>query len=403
VVGLRHYFQPRYVRVAVTAGDSALLRDRAAGNNAEYIGFVESAGSPANRELVQKGETDIAVVQGGIKLPDNFDFMGVVRVEHVLYFVRDAFPPRDGELPHVITFSEEQGSHVLGGLFFDRWGYSNVEWIHAWGAIATDEDYAIPADAHAVFVVIDPADPTMERAIQRVAKAGFRLRDPEIGVHATHLSYLKRISVDSSYYCLDDPTIPDEELQTYTVDNYLVAGRPLTYRQRLAVVNAFGLSSPEEELSGTVLWSRGVSLMADLDHILAVAVNFVVIMAGLLGVEVLLYRRYIHELNSLVSRVSLLQAECDLFGIKEKSTAEYNRLFLDACADLLGLISTIAGYYGKENAALMLNRYTRLIHTRANTLKINIQLKLLHPCFGDSFLGIESSGDNARHAKGTDV
>ena len=52
--------------------------------------------------------------------------------------------------------------------------------------------------------------------------------------------------------------------------------------------------------------------------------------------------------------------------------------YLDACADLLGLISTIAGYYGQERSALVFNGMTGIVHTRANTLKLNIRLKLLH-------------------------
>ncbi|MCZ6626526.1 MAG: hypothetical protein O7B35_20190 [Deltaproteobacteria bacterium] len=43
----------------------------------------------------------------------------------------------------------------------------------------------------------------------------------------------------------------------------------------------------------------------------------------------------------------------------------------------MGLISTIARHHGQENAALMFNGLTGSIHSRANALKLNIQLKLL--------------------------
>ena len=35
---------------------------------------------------------------------------------------------------------------------------------------------------------------------------------------------------------------------------------------------------------------------------------------------------------------------------------------LEACADLLGVISTIAGYYGQEKAALVFNGLTGILH-----------------------------------------
>jgi hypothetical protein len=167
-----HYFQQRPVRVAVTAAESALLIESAVRNNAEHIEFVESDRSPADRDLVRKGEADLAVIQGGIRLPDNFNVMGVVRTEHILFLVRSAFPPAGREPPHVITFTEGQGSQILGKVFLELWGYPTVEWIHSWERIAADENYAIPSDAHAIFVVIDPADPTMQKAIRRVAEAG---------------------------------------------------------------------------------------------------------------------------------------------------------------------------------------------------------------------------------------
>lgn len=376
------YFQPRPVRIAVTSAESDVIRRSAARNNAEHIEWVDSPGSPANRDLVLNGDADLAVVQGGVDLPDDFKTLGVVRSEYVLFFVRDELPPPDSAVPHVITFRKGQGSHALGKRFLAIWGYPEVGWIHSWEEIATDEHHVIDSGAHAVFVVIDPADPTMQKAIKRIAEAGFRLRDPDIGVHATHSSYLKRRPIRIGYLHLDNPTVPAETgLRSYVVDNHLVAGRTLTYQQEVEAMRAFGLGAADQAFSGTILRSRGDSLMSDLDHVLAVGVNFALIMVALLGVEIMRYRQYIHELNSLISRVSLLQAEHDLFAIEDHSVIRYNQTYLDSCADLLGLLSTIAGFYGKENAALMFNRYTTLIHTRANDLKINIQLKILNSRF----------------------
>ena len=117
--------------------------------------------------------------------------------------------------------------------------------------------------------------------------------------------------------------------------------------------------------------------MADLDHALSVIVNFVIIIVALFGLEILFYRHYIHELNSLISRISLLQSERDLHDIEDREKQKPNIFALEACADLLGLISSLAGYYAQENAALMFQGLTGAVHNRANTLKINIQLKIL--------------------------
>lgn len=61
----------------------------------------------------------------------------------------------------------------------------------------------------------------------------------------------------------------------------------------------------------------------------------------------------------------------------QSPSLELHKFSLQAYSDLLDLISTIAGYNGQENAALMFNGLTVSIHTRANALKLNIQLKLL--------------------------
>ena len=320
----------------------------------------------------------MAVIQGGIQIPGDFLVLGTVRKEHVLFFASETLTP-EGEIPRVITFNEGQGSHVLGKIFLERWGYKDVYWLHSWGRIATDPDYAIPSDVDAVFVVVDPADPAVQRGIQRVAGAGFQLQDSNIGVYANHLGYLEPIDLDRGYYNLSNPAVPDaDKLQTYSVDNYLVAAEPATSQQLLTASQAFQLNPSNAELSTSMLHSSGESLMADLANILTAAVNLAIIIATLFGIEILLHRRYIHELNSLISRISLLQAELGLIGVKDTDRETAIVLALDAYADLLGLISTIAGYYGEANSALMFNGLTGSIHRRANELKLNIQLKLLH-------------------------
>ena len=374
-------FGSRVATIAVTGTEYSVLEARADANNADKIRFLESAGSSASVELVRQGHADMAVVQAGVALPEGFTILGVVRAEHVLYFTRDIQRSADRP-PRVLTFARGQGSHILGQVFFELWGHERVEWIHTWRELAADAGYVIPADVEAIFVVVDPADPAMRDAIRRAAMAGFRLRDPDIGVHATHLTYLERVGIPRGYYSQANPTIPDlasGRVQTYAVDNYLVAGEGVTDRQLGLALQAFELDPSTVGLGTAVLHSRGSSVVADLGTVLEAAVNLVIILVALFGFEILLHRRYVHELNRLISCISLLQANLDIIGVKDKKVLAENVFYLDACADLLGLISTIGGYYGQENAALVFNGLTGLLHVRANNIKINIRLKLLRP------------------------
>ena len=373
-----NYLQPKVVTVAATTEDIAVLEERVRRNNIPNIEFVMSPGSPDNVVLVEEKAADVAIVQGGIQLSASLTVLGSVHKEHILYFVRDDGP--DVTVPRVITYKEGQGSHSLGEIFFQLWGHETVSWIHSWDQIGSDASHVIASDATAIFIVVDPANPITGNAIRRVSNAGFHLQDPDIGVNATHLPYLNRIDVPPGYYHLTDPSVPGDRaknLHTYTVDKYMVTSRSLTYAQKTTLRRAFELSSVTRGLPSTFLHTQGTSLMADVDHALAVIVNFVIIIVALFGLEILFYRHYIHELNSLISRISLLQSERDLHDIDDREKQKPNIFALETCSDLLGLISSLAGYYGQENAALMFQGLTGSVHNRANTLKINIQLKLL--------------------------
>ncbi len=373
-----NYLQPKVVTVAATAEDIAVLEERVRRNNIPNIKFMVSPGSPDNIVLVEEKAADVAIVQGGAELPAGLTMFGSVHKEHILYFVRDDGP--DVTVPRVITYKEGQGSHLLGEIFFRLWGYETVSWIHSWDQIGSDASHVIAPDATAIFIVVDPANSITGNAIRRVSNAGFHLRYPDIGVTATRLPYLNRIDVPPGYYHLTDPSVPGDRarnVHTYTVDKYMVASRSLTYAQKATLRRAFELGSRIEALPSTFLHTQGISLTADIDHALAVIVNFVIIIAALFGLEILIYRHYVHELNSLISRISLLQAERDLHDIDDREKQKPNIIALELCSDLLGLISSLAGYYGQENAALMFQGLTGSVHNRANTLKINIQLKIL--------------------------
>ena len=230
--GYTNYLQSRVVRVAVTAGDFAVLSAQVEKNNARDIVFVETPGSPANLEAVRVGEVDMAVAQAGIPLPDDLSILGIVRREHVLYFERE--PRTDADVPPVVmTFREGQGSHVLGATFFEQWGYQNVRWLHSWDEVTTNPDYELPSGVKAIFVVVDPADPQQREGIRRATDLGFKLRDPDIGVAATHHPYLSRVEVQKGYYSVSAPLVPDSDVRTYAVENYLVAGPSMTDRRFL--------------------------------------------------------------------------------------------------------------------------------------------------------------------------
>ena len=66
-------------------------------------------------------------------------------------------------------------------------------------------------------------------------------------------------------------------------------------------------------------------------------------------IEVTTYRRRFHELNTLISLISMHQSQKDVLGLTNDDRRRENLLYLGMCSDLLGLISVISGYYTQEN------------------------------------------------------
>lgn len=373
-----NFLAVREIRIAVPASDSVLLKERALRSGSRHVTFVECRGSTEGKRLVQSGQVDFTVIQGGVEIPNGFDVIGIVRFEHVMYFEREALPPR-GTPPRVVTFNPGQGSHLLGRLFFAQWGYPEVEWIHAWSDLSAEGAAPVP-EAHAAFVVVDPSDPSTMRGVRALARAGYRLRDPYLGAHQAQLPFLRRKAVPTGYYHVRDPIVPAPEqadFQTYAVENYLVASPSVTEWQRSETLRGLRMLEEEGDLPSHVFHTPGTSVVGDLANMVEATVNLVIILVALFGLEVIFHRKYLHELNTLISRISLLQAEKDLAGLEAEGKVRQHLKYLDVCADLLGLISSIAGHYGKEDASLLFGGLTGTIHTRANQLMINIQLKLL--------------------------
>ena len=99
---------------------------------------------------------------------------------------------------------------------------------------------------------------------------------------------------------------------------------------------------------------------------------------ALLGLDIMAYRKQFHELNSLISLLSMLQSNKDVLGLADPGKRAENLLYLGLVSDLLGVISMISSYYTQENSSLLFNNLSEVIHQRCDGLKINIQLKVLH-------------------------
>ena len=111
---------------------------------------------------------------------------------------------------------------------------------------------------------------------------------------------------------------------------------------------------------------------------------------ALTGLEMMAYRKRFHELNSLVSLISIHQSSKDVLGVTDPQTRRNHLLYLSLCSDLLGLVSMIGGYYTQENSSLLFSGLPEIIHQRCDGLKINIQLKILHATINTG--PIESAG-----------
>ena len=163
-----------------------------------------------------------------------------------------------------------------------------------------------------------------------------------------------------------------------TVTTWLVAREGLTPRTLTEAAEVIqsrpGLIS---ERSFHLNSTEASELAQGVDALFSILVNIGLAFLALLGLDVFAYRRHFHELNSLVSIISILQSSKDVLGVEGPSRAEH-LLYLSLCSDALSLISTVSGYYTQENSSLLFNNLSELVVQRCDALKINIQLKLLH-------------------------
>lgn len=369
------FFRVSTLTLALPDRDATGIRASLASHERLNVKVVDVLGSREAAALLSKQEVDLGFIQGGVEIPARLLRLETPTRELVLYFVRENIGgPR--QVKKVLTSVEGEGSHSVARAFFDAWGTS-VSFSHDWAKMISDSNWTIPPDVDAVFVVKDPADEKALRGAARLARAGFRLESPSLGARAGRFEYLAPTTLARGY--LDaDPPLPSQPVETFSVSTFLVAREGLTpslLSQAAKLIEGRPGIIPER---GFRLDSVETSeLFQGIDAFFSVLVNIGLAFLALLGLDVVAYRKQFNELNSLVSLLSILQSNKDVLGVTADVRNE-NQLYLSLCSDLLSLISSISGYYTQENGSLSFNNLSEVVHQRCDSLKINIQLKLLH-------------------------
>lgn len=385
----QQFFRVYRLKIALPDRDAVALREKL--STAERLQF-ETIAVPGSREAVElldRGEVDLGFVQGGLEIPRELPRLENPGGEYVLWFVR-----RDLSLEQVrtvLTSTQGEGSHTVAQKFFELWKFGHpVAYRHLWRELSTARTFAIPDEIDAVFVVKDPADPQTIQAVERLASAGFELRPLDLGARSGALRYLAPITVRTGYFRFEPP-VPEREITTYAVVTYLVARRGLTPRLHAHAASLLE-SAPSRisDLSFSPDVERAGSLLQGLDSGLSILVYVGVAFLALLGLEMSSYRKRFHELNSLVSLLSMLQSNKDVLGIDDPRQKRENLAYLSLCSDLLSLVSAISGYYTQENSSLLFNNLSEVIHQRCDGLKLNIQIKILHSLVAGSGAALEN-------------
>ena len=220
-----HFFHSSRLRVAVSERDAVQLK-RKVGKRV-HIEPVETVGSRVSIAKLSSGEVDLAFIQGGVEIPDEFPRSTLEQSEFVLFYLRKGIES-PSEIRRVLTSSENQGSHSLALKFMKFWGVDEqVSFLHDWRVFTEQLDYQIPSDVDAVFVVKDPMNPKLAGTSARLAGQQFRIVSPDIGAMAMRLDFLDEVELRSGY--LDPITgIPNQAFTTYSVSTFLVARSGLT-------------------------------------------------------------------------------------------------------------------------------------------------------------------------------
>ncbi len=372
------FFHTTTLVVAVPERDAIELRARLAHRSIDFVQRL-TPGSRQNVDLVQRGEVDIAWVQGGIPVDAELPRIEAASTELVLCFARASLAT-PASARKILTSSAMQGSHTVALDFHKAWRVdpATVSFAHDWSALTQAPDWSVPSDVDLVFAVKDPADDGTLVAAARLASQGFRLVPLDLGARATKLPYLQATTIPAGYFQADPP-VPTQPVATYRVSTYLVARKGLIPR----LLSTAGALMRAEEPSATATpgysptLADASDLLQGVEAVFGIAIYVGVVFLALTGAEMLTYRKRFSELDSLASLISMHQSTKDVLGLTDPAVRTERLSYLSKCSDLLGLISVIAGYYSQENAALLWNGQLTIIHERCNALKLNIQLKIL--------------------------
>lgn len=377
---MQFFYRVPTLKVAIPDRDAQELRDRLSGREGRLQEFeqVIVAGSHEAVEKVKKKATDLGFVQGGIEIPRELPRLETPNAEIVLWFIRDSISD-PAKIRRILTSLSGAGSHSVAKAFVKAWKLDpEVQYVHDWTKLTADAPYTIPDSVDAVFVVKDLSDENTLRAVDRLASAGFRLASPNVGARLAQLDYLTPYTIAVGYL-RSIPPFPAEPVQTYSVMTYLIARKGMTPRMLAA---ASHLIDRDRELMSDGRYEPTLGetseLLQGVDAFLGILINIVLAFLALMGLEMFGYRKRFHELNSLISLISIHQSSKDVLGHADNSLKRDHLLYLSLCSDLLGLVSMIAGYYTQENSSLLFNGMPEIIHQRCDGLKINIQLKILH-------------------------
>jgi hypothetical protein len=324
----------------------------------------------------------LAFVEGGIAIPDELPRMRTPSDEWVLWLTRDPDAPLS-DIHRVITSLDGAASHTVAKIFFETWGRSDIDYSHTW----TDWTERRPSthtagqsepEADAVFVVKDTSDAATIQGIRNLVANGFHLRSPSLGAQAEDLAFLKPAKMEPGYLW-QNPNLPAEPIATYMVPSYLVARSNLTPRLMGLAGHLFDSEFNDIHDNEFAATAKDASeVFQGVDAFLGILINIGLAFLALVGLDMLTYRKRFHELNSLVSLLSMLQSNKDVLGESDPSKLRENLLYLSSVSDVLSIISAISGYYTQQNSSLLFNNLSQIVHERCDNLKLNIQMKILH-------------------------
>lgn len=383
-----HFFSVAKLTIAMPDRDAKDLRSKVSREHRLLFQPVIVRGSRESAELVAEGKVDLAFVQGGLNVPNDLPRLETDQPEYVMWFLRNSAVDA-ANVRRVLTSLSGEGSHSVAQAFMKAWKLDGqVEYLHDWKRLSDEDDYVIPDDVDAVFVVKDPADEQTLRAVDRLAAGGFRLVSADLGARVANLEYL-RPAVIARGYLQSIPPYPADVVATYTVVTHLVARRNLTPRLLAVAASLIDGRPPSiaaRSFDATI--DETSEIFQGVEAFMGILINIVLAFLALLGIEMVSYRKRFHELNSLVSLISMHQSSKDVLGVADSALRRNNLQYLSLCSDLLGLVSSISGYYTQENSSLLFNNLPEIIHQRCDGLKINIQLKILHATIDASDLGV---------------